>query len=287
MNVRSVLLACQLVLALMTVPGIARAAQSYDNCTGFITTLPAVISTQGTWCLKQDLTTAISSGVAITINTNNVTVDCNDFKLGGLAAGVGTSTFGIYANDRLNATVRNCSIRGFLAGVRLIGTNGGGHLLEDNRFDGNTQIGIYLEGDGSVIRRNRILDTGGTTLTLEFLGIDTGSGVIDIKENIVSGVIATGGSGGIVYGIRTNFNGKGTIEGNSIRDLAPDGASSGYGIYNLNSGVLVLRGNNVFGNGTGIGLRCFTTDSSARDNEIANFNTGLGNCADVSGNHIH
>src|SRR6185369_2787721 len=89
---------CALLLVmlglLLGTPRAASAAESYDNCTGFITTLPAVITTQGTWCLKQDLATAITSGNAITINTGNVTIDCNDFKLGGMSAGLATQAIG-------------------------------------------------------------------------------------------------------------------------------------------------------------------------------------------------
>ncbi len=65
----------------------AHAAESYDNCTGFIDSVPATITTQGTWCLRKNLATNITTGNAITIATNNVTIDCNDFKIGGLAAG--------------------------------------------------------------------------------------------------------------------------------------------------------------------------------------------------------
>src|SRR5207342_2748301 len=104
------------LLALLLSPGLAKAAESYDNCSGTIVSLPATISTQGTWCLKQDLATAITSGAAITINTNNVTIDCNNFKLGGLAAGLGTSAVGIYASGRQNTKVRHCNIRGFFNG---------------------------------------------------------------------------------------------------------------------------------------------------------------------------
>src|SRR5690606_14995164 len=64
----------------------ARAADDYDACAGFIDSVPATITSQGVWCLRKDLSTAIASGSAITIATNNVTIDCNGFKLGGLAA---------------------------------------------------------------------------------------------------------------------------------------------------------------------------------------------------------
>src|SRR4249920_3461142 len=78
-------------------PRAAHAAESYDNCTGYINSLPAVISTGGIWCLKHDLSTAID-GDAIHINgTNDITIDCNNFKIGGLAAGIGTNATGIWA----------------------------------------------------------------------------------------------------------------------------------------------------------------------------------------------
>ena len=92
-RIRAVPLSFLVLLLFLCGPRAAHAAQSYDNCTGFITSVPAVISTQGTWCLKQDLATAIASGNAISVNANNVTLDCNDFKLGGLAAGAGTVAF--------------------------------------------------------------------------------------------------------------------------------------------------------------------------------------------------
>src|SRR5687768_7170485 len=84
-----------LLLSAAVSPPTARAAASYDNCTGFVTTLPATIATQGVWCLKQDLSTAITSGNAIAITANNVTLDCNGFKLGGLSAGPASTATGI------------------------------------------------------------------------------------------------------------------------------------------------------------------------------------------------
>src|SRR5687768_5499102 len=91
----------------------ARAAESYDNCVAYIDALPVVIGTQGVWCLRDNVSTAISSGAAITIATNNATIDCNDFKIGNLAAGPSTNAIGIQASNRRNATIRNCTIRGF------------------------------------------------------------------------------------------------------------------------------------------------------------------------------
>jgi hypothetical protein len=66
-------------------PGLA--AESYDSCVGFIDTIPTVINEQGTWCLRQNLTTSAGSGNMISIVTDNVTIDCNGFKIGGLGGG--------------------------------------------------------------------------------------------------------------------------------------------------------------------------------------------------------
>jgi hypothetical protein len=263
------------------VPAPVRAAESYDNCIGFIDSLPAVISTQGTWCLNKDLSTGVTSGAAITVNTNNVTIDCNDFKLGGLAAGTGTLTIGIQANSRYNITVRQCNIRGFNGGVAT--TSGGGHRVENNRFDGNTLRGIDIQSPGSAIRGNLVIDTGGSTSsTASAYGIYATDGV-DIIDNTVNGV-APGGTNANAIGIGSNFNGDGSITANRVRALAANGTGLDLGIYNTNSGRLVVRDNDVQGNGNAgsIGIRCITNQGTARGNIISGFDTGVQNCLSSS-----
>ena len=276
-----------LVLALLFAAPPALAAESYDNCTGFITSLPTTISTQGTWCLKQDLATAITSGAAITINTNNVTIDCNNFKLGGLAAGIGTSAYGIYAQDRVNETVRHCNIRGFYVGISFSGAAGGGHTVEDNRFDGNTRLGMIIQGDGSVVRRNRVFDTGGTTGLANAFGIYTQFSV-DVLDNTVSGVVATSGSAGNATGIDTEFNSGARVAGNGVSGLVKDGAGIAYGIYNGSSDRITVRSNNVVGDAStgSIGLHCSTANGGARDNTISGFATAIETCTDSGNNSI-
>jgi hypothetical protein len=68
------------------------------NCTA-ITALPYTISTQGVYCLTGNLSTGMTSGSAITIATNNVVLDLNGFKIGGLAAGPDTNATGIYSRS--------------------------------------------------------------------------------------------------------------------------------------------------------------------------------------------
>jgi parallel beta-helix repeat protein len=212
-------------LALASTWQYAHAARSYDACTGYIESLPATISSPGTWCLRRDLSTALSSGPAITVAANNVTLDCNDFKLGGLPAGMATRATGIFADARSNTTVRNCAIRGFYMGMRL---SGSGHLVEDNRFDGNTYRGIWALGNGGTIRRNRILDTGGATGTTSAIALET-QGAVDIIDNTITGVAASDEyTSTFARAVRAIQADGSVIAGNRIRDVvAKNNAADG------------------------------------------------------------
>ncbi|QSX79070.1 right-handed parallel beta-helix repeat-containing protein [Agrilutibacter solisilvae] len=180
---RAVLLAA---IALAVLPHAARAAESYDNCAGTVTSLPASIGASGVWCMKSDLSTAMTSGVAVTITANNVTLDCNHFRLGGLAAGLTTMAVGIQASGRSNVTLRHCNVRGFLYGAQLNG--GSGNLIEDNRFDNSTYVGISVSGDSFTIRRNMVMQTGLTPHYDYVRGILSSGSAGVIEQNLVSGV---------------------------------------------------------------------------------------------------
>ena len=280
---------CALLLLtglLLVAPRSAGAAEGYDNCTGFITSIPAVISTQGTWCLQQDLITTITSGNAIEIQTNNVTIDCNDFKLGGLQAGLATAAVGILANTKLNVTVRHCNIRGFSNGLFFFGSTGGGHTVEDNRFDGNTITGIRVQGDGSAIRRNRVFDTGESTISGQAVGIFS-SGAVDILDNTVSGVVANASFSGDAIGI---IGSAGRINNNGVRGVLADGSGLVRAIRNNTSGgQLAMRNNDLVGDAStgSVGLLCDSgVVGSAKDNVINGFATAITTCSDDGGNVI-
>jgi hypothetical protein len=263
--------------AWLAMPTPAQAAQSYDNCTGFISSVPATITTQGTWCLDKDLATSMTAGYAITISANNVTIDCNHFKIGGLGAGAGTEAIGVFAWSRLNATVRNCNIRGFQVGLYF--SDGGGHLVEDNSFDGNTLYGILVSSFGSTIRSNLVIDTGGSTAATGMaVGIHGANGA-DILDNTVNGVAPTGGNA-YAYGIHSGYNG--SVNGNRVRALAPAGTGVAYGIFSDGPGRDIIRGNDVQGPGPsvtgGVGIYCGSNAATTRDNVIAGFETGISTC---------
>jgi hypothetical protein len=274
-----------------------RAAESYESCTGFIDTVPAIITAPGTWCLRHNVSTAFTSGTAISIAASNVTLDCNHFTIDG-SGEAETRGYGIYARDSINVSIRNCSIRGFVTGIMLDGnitSFAPGYLVERNILVGNRIDGIRVRGLGSTIRGNQVLDTGGSTLTgdpgtpVPASGITALDGV-DVIDNTVDGVAPTSGDESAAYGIRTIDNGAGSVNGNRVRGLAPYNGGTAYGIYNVDSRGLILRDNDIQGPGAGvvggIGVRCSSTPATARDNVVAGFAIAIQKCKSI-GNTVN
>ncbi|QSX79084.1 right-handed parallel beta-helix repeat-containing protein [Agrilutibacter solisilvae] len=178
----------------------ARAAQDYASCTGYIDTLPATIGASGNWCLRANRHTSQSNGAAITIAADNVTLDCNDFRLSGGGATTGVSATG----TRQGVTVRRCRIQGFYFGIKLVGD---GHLVEDNTVDRSGFIGVQTEGDATVIRGNAVSDTGGPTgfaYGIYALAPTSATAAPTIVDNLVSGVVPRVPGGVQVRGIMSN-----------------------------------------------------------------------------------
>jgi parallel beta-helix repeat protein len=266
-----------LALLAAIVPPTALAAESYDNCVGFIDTVPTTVTTQGVWCLRKDLSIGITGGVAVQIAANNITIDCNGFKLGGLPAGDATTTIGVHAGNRQNIRVRRCSVRGFAIGISLGG--GKGNVAESNRLDGNKLFGIYVTGDGSAIRRNLVIDTGGGTYSPGTRrDAIVASGRVDIRDNTVSGVTPGTSVDTGVAGIAMS---DGFASGNRISSL--QSPFSATGISASGTVAAVVSGNFISGVGQW-GIRCSTDAVVVRDNTVNGFTTGVNTCSDGGGN---
>jgi hypothetical protein len=285
MTLRSVAFLSFVAMLMLARP--AHAAQGTAACTGFITSLPATISTSGTWCLKQNLGTAPPGQPAITISTDDVTIDCDNFWVSGENV-----YSAVYAKDRFNVTVRNCFLYEFYtAAIDLETTSnvsGGRYLVENNIISGSRTTGIRVDGDGSIVRHNQI--DGGPTevtpLTLAY-GIYTNWSV-DIIGNAIAGVVFKNGTNGSAYGIYNSNNASGSIDDNSITNLEPKLYGHMYGIYNVNSGRISMRDNTLTGNGTagGIGLTCTNANARAFRNAIGGFAQGMKFCGDAGNNDV-
>jgi parallel beta-helix repeat protein len=265
------------MFAAFYVPTTARAAESYEGCTGFIDALPAVISTQGVWCLRKNLSTSVTSGAAITIAAHNVSVDCNNFKIGGLAAGADSWAFGIQAEDRLNLVIQHCNVRGFYIGISLEDT-GGGHLVEDNRLDQNLYGGIYVSGENNRVLRNQVYDTGGRLGGTTSFGI---SAAADIIDNTVSGVY-TDGPTSFVLGIEVNV-GAYEARNNYVRGMVPGAGTAA--AMQANAFGASFTGNRVSSVSAGTaGTGIWANGGFCIDNVVLNYQTPYGACSQEAGN---
>jgi parallel beta-helix repeat protein len=267
-------------LGLLAITGVAR-AESFGTCAGFIDSLPAVVSTQGTWCLRHDVSTAITSGMAIEVTTNNVTIDCNSFKIGGLAAGPGSLAYGIYVHSHQNVTVRNCTIRGFYYGMYLFGS---GFQVEDNRVDNNLWKGIGVFGEASRVVRNLVVDTGGGTGISSAIAIHASADVIGNSVYNVFGNNAltnTSATGIEIYTGRGHV-----VRDNNISGLINSGSGISTGIRVENATATVVDHNNMSRTGAlgGQGVRIDGTNGFCNNNTIYNFATPLTGCTASSGN---
>ena len=210
-----------------------------------ITTVPVTITTQGIYCFTGDIAASLASGNAITVATNNVTIDLNGHKFGNLGAGVGTQAHGFYASQRQNITIRNGTVRGFFYGVWLNDTSpftaSGGHLIEDLRLDGNTLIGIDVEGSGNVVRRNQVARTGGSIASNNAYGIIGYGPGAQILDNVVDGT--TGKSGGNVYSINLYTANGAMVARNHVSNVS--GGANNYGIFVVSSTDVIVADNRL------------------------------------------
>jgi len=231
-----------LTILLLAAPGAW--AETID-CTP-ITTLPTIITVQGIYCFTGNLATSMATGRAIDIRANNVVIDLNGRKLGGLAAGAGTLTTGIYAFQRKNITIRNGSIRGFHTAIFLDDpppyTTSQSHLIEDIRADGNTFMAFGLRGLGIIVRRNQVVGTGGSTVSGDATGIQFDGPGARLLNNDISSTVATGT--GYAFAARIGEGDGAVVEGNRIDDVS-SGTGFTFGLHISFSADVLVRENSI------------------------------------------
>lgn len=274
-------LAWAVAVAALALSSAARAETIY--CTA-INVLPTVISTQGIYCLKKDLATSITTGAAITINANNVTIDLNGFKLGGLGGGAGSQAKGIAATGRTNITLRNGSVRGFYTGIYLSG-GGSGHLIEDMRVEGSLQTGILIAADGTLIRRNVISSIGGGSDSSAY-GIYIAANGVSVTDNVVDGIHETYQALGIMS---INGSARGIIAGNEVRDIGSTTSSTSRGIWVSGTNRFVIKDNYVVNTTAGAlhGIHADGASDACIGNVVsASFSSAIYGCDYSSGNHV-
>ena len=181
------LLLAAFAVGVVLAPATLRADET-TFCNAFITSLPFTITAQGHYCFNRNLSTSQTTGAAIVINVDFVTLDLNGFKLGGGGAGLGTQAVGVLASNRKALVIRNGNIRGFRDGVQVNGASSNAIVIEDLRLDENTARGILVDGSNHVIRNNSISDTGGNTTGDTVAGI-RGSGNLTAVQFLNNAIV--------------------------------------------------------------------------------------------------
>ncbi len=240
-----------------------------------ITALPFIVTAQGVYCLKNNLNVNLSAAnsAAITINTGNVIIDFNDFRVNNQAPLATNQAIGVFAQDRKNITLRNGFIRGFYYGIFLdeVAIDGSeNHLVEGMKIADSGNGGIQLEGDNSIVRDNRVLNIGGGPSSSAIgilLQMVTGGIVAD---NFVSGVTETYTNAGIYIGSSNGIQ----VSGNEVSRIN-GGSNSDQAISISSAYQPIIVGNRLFNDpGTGTGAIVAFNGSAnvvCRDNEVGGF----------------
>lgn len=266
--------------ALLLVAGLAatapaRAADSLDACTGFIDALPAVVGKAGTWCLRAHLATAATSGAAVTVAANSVTIDCNGYRIRGAMAPTTTTATGIVAANRANVRVRNCLVAGFATGISL---SGPGHEVVDNHVEAIGDVGIVVRSTPGLIRGNRVNDVGFWGERAAARGI-VADGDVDIVDNDVHRVRGANADNSI-GAIRSEGGQSNVILRNRVTDVRNTLAG---GTKGLQVGVgnpasrTVVRDNTLIltEGGAGTGVSCGAATVLTSGNHVMGWPVGV------------
>jgi hypothetical protein len=182
--------------------------------------LPFVISTAGNYILEGNLTLPPGTAAqnAITVNTNNVTIDLGGFEISQTASPSTSIDFGIFAMNRANITVKNGTIVGFNEGIVLEYTSGlninYNHVIDGVRFLNEQLFAIVLHHATNCLVQNcAIADTGygakGNVVSALGTGIDVsltsqGAGNALVNNRITHSTLLAAESFGGTY-LNANF----------------------------------------------------------------------------------
>ena len=183
-------------------------------------TPPDTIGSPGVYCLKHNAVVSMTTGPAILINANNVVLDLNGWILrNSVAAGTDASASAgiVIGAGRRRVTIRNGTILGFGNGVSVVSPPGAGltgDVIEDLRVVDSINVGINLPfGQGDVIQRNLVLNTGGAAFPTTTNIFAISAGVLATVQN--NDIVTVNGSiaGGLSVGSRS------MVLNNRIKDV--------------------------------------------------------------------
>ena len=255
----------------VALPVIAPSAGGAADCIQ-IPMVPFVISGPGSYCLTGDMEKPMQMGTAVTINSDNVLLDLGGYRIDGGDTAKTGQAFGIYAISRKNIIIRNGTIRGFMNGITITegtGTPSQGNVIENIRTEMNWSVGMLVTGRGNIVRRNQVIDIGGSELQLSpgfrnSYGIYVSGHGARILDNDIFDIKEHGG--GEAVGIAVSSDGA-LVQNNRIGNPLVGGEKKTSGIRVFKSKNVLVINNRVTGMPQGINFD--SKDGKYRDNATA------------------
>lgn len=238
-----------------------------NRCT-VITNPPFVIDKAGVYCLIVNVNYKQSTGAAITVLVNDVTIDLNGFTLSGVGGGPNTFADGINALNRHNITIKNGNIRGFQYGINLqdnsaFKTASQRHLIEDVVISRSNFRGISVAGSDITVRRNRVVDTiSNESQTYGMYITGRGARVFD-NDVIRTRTVGTNDNHGIWL-----LDAPGAVVENNRIDTVTSGTGNRYALRFSNCKNVLAVGNRI--TNAGVGILFSVADGKYRDNLTVN-----------------
>ncbi len=270
-----------LATILLSILGAAPAHAAPGGCT-VITYLPYSITQPGCYCLAENMTVALGSGKAITINADNVVIDLDGYTIDNRSAGASTSAIGIYAVQRENITVRNGTLRGFYHGVSLAAessTTVSGLIVERMLIAESPEIGIRLyNASGGVVRDNTILNSSPVIPGHAGVGILASGPNLWIHDNTVVGTSTRGR--GMDSGIQVGRAPNSVVERNKVGNNRLFEGSRGIAV--VESDNVIVAGNRIAG--VSYGLEYSSSTGKYRENITSGVATPYAGGTDAGNN---
>jgi hypothetical protein len=210
-------------------------ASAQTVCTDYISTLPVIVTSSGTYCLTQSINSNVETGAAVTVSAgSSVVIDLRGFTINNLLAGTDNTAVGIAASNKQGIIVRNGRLTFFHDGIALTGTTGSrGHLVENVEVQFVENNGIRVAGTGIRVRNCTVRRVGSATSNGRGISVD-GEGNV-IEGNLVSDFVSQFGQGIEASGLNH------LIVGNRVTALKH------IGLYLINSPTTKYRDNLVNG----------------------------------------
>jgi parallel beta-helix repeat protein len=190
-----------------------------------------LIDRSGSYYLTADVNGVDPARHAIGVEANDVTIDLMGYSLIGPASGMGS---GIHMDGRRNVEVRNGTVRSFAqSGIYEADPAGRNHRLINVRVFSNGMLGIFLQGEGHLVRDCTSADNHSTgvyagsasTLTGNTVYQNDGYGISAGASTITANTVTGNDDAGILASDRS------LVAGNTVSSNNQSNGATQAGIY--------------------------------------------------------